>query len=135
MSINNKYEEDKIRSYLDLLQEVARCGNSLKESSDMTKKIDAAEGGSDKPAEKPAISTTDETEKAKSVKHRMDEYVTGISVDWGARVVKLKFKDGRVTSATCHPEDDFDLMVGISLCFARWVFGDLSMAIEGLLGF
>lgn len=183
MSINNKYEEAKIRGYLYLLQEAARQGNSLKESSDMAKKtvgrnyadyskkiddgvkkkaesaekpestdksLDSAawivellkmlknidaEKKSDKPAEKPAASMTDKTEEVKSVKHQMDEYISGISIDWKAGIVKLKFKDGQVTSAKCHPDDDFDLMVGISLCFTRWVFGDLSTAIENLLGF
>lgn len=100
---------------------------------DFLKAMDGAD--SKKRPEKPAAPIAGKSKATQPAKRSMSECVKGISVDWQTGVVKLKFSDGRTTSAKCHPQDDFDLTVGISLCFTRWAFGDLSAAIEDLLGF
>lgn len=56
--------------------------------------------------------------------HSLLEFIREISVNRSRREVKVVFTDGRATYAKCHPNDDFDLIVGISLCFSRWMFGD-----------
>lgn len=141
---NNKYEDAKLLSWLELLMEASRLGKSLGESSDSAKKAvgrnyaeysKKVDDGIRKKAETAEKKETQKKETPEYAKPDMASCVSSISVDWGTGVVKLKFKDGRVTSAKCHPDDDFDLTVGISLCFARWVFGDLSKAVENLLGF
>ncbi len=56
--------------------------------------------------------------------HDLLEFIREISVNRSRREVKVVFNDGRAACAKCHPNDDFDLIVGISLCFSRWMFGD-----------
>lgn len=67
--------------------------------------------------------TVDSVASAKK-NHGLLEFIREISVNRSRREVKVVFNDGRAAYAKCHPNDDFDLVVGISLCFSRWMFGD-----------
>lgn len=73
-----------------------------------------------------ASHANDTVKSVTSTKKNRDllEFIREISVNRSRREVKVVFNDGRAACAKCHPNDDFDLIVGISLCFSRWMFGD-----------
>lgn len=70
------------------------------------------------------IDSTVESVASAKKNHGLLEFIREISVNRSRREVKVIFTDGRAAYAKCHPNDDFDLIVGISLCFSRWMFGD-----------